>query len=260
MSKKDFNDLLEIIDILRSENGCPWDKEQTHESIKRALIEESYEVLDAIETKDIKALKEELGDVLLHVVFQSGIARDNNEFDINDVIDGISKKMIGRHPHVFKDKKELTAEDIVEGWDDTKKKEKGFITVTDEMNAVAKALPSIVRAQKIQKKASKVGFDFEKVEDAMDKIIEELNEIKDVYKSENLSRIEEEVGDLIFSAINIGRILKIDCDEALEKTTNKFVDRFSFVENAAISNKQNLSEMSLDEMDRLWEKIKSKKI
>lgn len=260
MSKKEFNDLLEIVDILRSENGCPWDKEQTHKSIKRALIEESYEVLDAIETEDMKALKEELGDVLLHVVFQSGIARDNNEFNISDVIEGISQKMIGRHPHVFKDKKEITTEDVLDSWDDTKKKEKGFITITDEMNAVAKALPAIVRAQKIQKKAARVNFDFEKVENAMDKVIEELNEIKDVYNSEKLSRIEEEVGDLIFSAINIGRMLNIDCDEALEKTTNKFIDRFSFVENAAISNNENLSEMSLEEMDRLWEKIKSKKI
>ena len=257
--KKDFNDLIEIIKILRSPQGCPWDREQTHKSMQRQLVEECYEVLDAINEEDMSALKEELGDILLHVVFHSLIAKENNEFDISDVIDGICQKMIGRHPHVFDVKKDITSDEVLDSWDERKKKEKGFETVTDEMNAVARALPALTRSAKIQKKASKVGFDFENVEQAMAKIEEELNEIKDVYKTGNLSRIEEEVGDLLFSAVNVGRFLKVDCEEALEKTTNKFVKRFSFIEEAAIAQNKNLDNMGLEEMDELWELVKQEK-
>lgn len=258
-NKKDFFDLLEIIDILRSPNGCPWDMEQTHQSIKRELLEESYEVLDAIESNDLYALEEEIGDVLLHVVFHSSIAKENAEFTIADVINGICNKMIGRHQHVFKDKRELTSKDVLISWDETKKKEKGFETVTDEMMAVAKALPALVKATKVQKKAARVGFDFSCVEDAMDKVIEELNEIKDVYNTEKLSRIEEEVGDLIFSVVNVARLLKIDSEKALESTIFKFINRFSFIEKTAILKGKDLTNMSLEELDMLWEEIKSKK-
>ena len=258
-NKYDFYDLLEIIDTLRGENGCPWDMAQTHDSIKRDLLEESYEVIDAIESDDIVGLEEELGDLLLHVVFHSSIGKQDGDFTINDVISGICTKMIFRHPHVFRDANAKTVNDVLESWDDTKKKEKGFNTTTDEMNAVAKALPGLIRAAKIQKRAARVGFDFEGVELAMDKVVEELNEIKDVYKLDKRSRIEEEVGDLIFSAVNVGRMLSVDCEEALEKTVSKFVDRFSFIEKTAISKGQNLKDLTLEEMDELWDEVKKLK-
>ena len=258
-NKYDFYDLIEIIDKLRGKDGCPWDKVQTHDSIKRDLLEECYEVIDAIEKEDMIGLEEELGDLLLHVIFHSSIGKEEGEFTINDVLTGICEKMIYRHPHVFKDLNNKTVEQVLESWDDTKKKEKGFETITDEMNAVAKALPSTIKAAKIQKKASKVGFDFENVEIAMEKVIEELNEIKDVYKLEKVSRIEDEVGDLLFSAVNVGRMLSVDCEEALEKTTSKFIKRFSFIESTALSKGKNLKDMTLEEMDKLWDEIKKSK-
>lgn len=258
-NKYDFYDLIDIIDTLRSPEGCPWDKVQTHDSIKRDLLEECYEVIDAIESEDMIGLEEELGDLMLHVVFHSSLGKEDGEFTINDVLSGICKKMIYRHPHVFKDSKVQTVEGVIESWDDTKKKEKGFDNITDEMNAVAKALPSLIRASKIQKKAAKVGFDFETVEIAMEKINEELNEIKDVYKSGKVLRIEEEVGDLLFSAVNVGRMLSVDCEYALEKTVSKFIARFSFIESTATSMGKNLKNMSLEEMDKLWDEIKKQK-
>ena len=258
-NKYDFQDLLEIIDKLRAPDGCPWDKVQTHDSIKRDLLEECYEVIDAIENNDIVNLEEELGDLLLHVVFHSSIGKEEGEFTIADVINGICTKMVYRHPHVFKDSIAETPDDVIKSWDETKKKEKGFDNITDEMKAVAKALPRLIRAAKIQKKAAKVGFDFENVEMAMEKVEEELNEIKDVYKLDKVSRIEEEVGDLIFSTVNVGRMLSVDCEEALEKTVSKFVERFSFIESTAISKNKSLKNMTLQEMDELWDEIKKQK-
>ncbi|MGL5575296.1 MAG: nucleoside triphosphate pyrophosphohydrolase [Sarcina sp.] len=249
-------DLIEIIDRLRAPNGCPWDMVQTHDSIKRDLLEECYEVIDAIENEDMIALEEELGDLMLHVIFHSSLGKEEGEFTINDVIDGICKKMISRHPHVFNDLKLGTAQEVIESWDDTKRKEKGLDNITDDMRTVAKALPALIRASKIQKKAAKVGFDFEDVEIAMQKVEEELNEIKDVYKLEKVLRIEEEVGDLLFSAVNVGRMLSVDCEEALEKTVFKFIDRFSFIEQTSISKGKNLKDMTLEEMDELWNEIK----
>ncbi|WP_297436530.1 nucleoside triphosphate pyrophosphohydrolase [uncultured Clostridium sp.] len=255
-AKYDFKDLLDIIDKLRSKEGCPWDMVQTHDSIKRDLLEEAYEVIDAIEKKDLFGLEEELGDILLHVVFHASIGKEDGEFNIDDVISGICKKMIFRHPHVFKDIKLDTASEVLENWDVVKKEEKGFETLTDEMKAVANALPSLVKAKKIQKKAARVGFDFENVGEAMKKVIEELNEIKNVYNSDKRSRIEEEVGDLIFSAVNVGRLLSVDCEEALEKTILKFITRFSKIENLAISKGRDLEQVSLAEMDEIWEESK----
>lgn len=253
----DFHDLIDIVAVLRGEGGCPWDKVQTHKTIKSDLIEECYEAADAIENDDIIGLEEELGDILLHVVFHSGIAHDDAEFEITDVIAGICKKMIYRHPHVFADEVANTKEDVLKSWDETKKSEKGFETLTQEMDAIAKALPALIRAKKVQKKAAKVNFDLASVEDAMNKVIEELNEIKDVYKSDKVSRIEEEVGDLVFSVVNVARMLNIDPEEALCKTVAKFVKRFSFIENSAIAKGMKLSEMTLEQMDELWEITKN---
>lgn len=255
-NKKDFNDLVEIVDTLRGENGCPWDMEQTHESIKNQLLEEAYELVDSINNDDIDGMIEELGDVLLHVVFHASIGKDDGYFNIYDVIGSICDKMIYRHPHVFGDLDVSNSSEVLDNWEELKKKEKHFETITDEMKAVAKALPALIRAHKVQKKAAKVGFDWEKVEEAALKVEEELKEVLDVYKSNNKEKIKDEVGDLIFACVNVARLLKIDEEEALNSTIKKFINRFSFIENEAIKNNKILSEMTLEEMDEIWNKAK----
>lgn len=257
-NKKDFNDLVEIIDKLRGEDGCPWDMEQTHESIKNQLLEEAYEVVDSINNDDIDGMIEELGDVLLHVVFHSSIGKDDGYFNINDVIESICNKMIYRHPHVFGDKDISNSDEVVDNWEELKREEKHFETITDEMNAVAKALPALIRAHKVQKKAANVGFDWDKVEEAALKVEEELKEVLDVYKSNNKEKIKGEVGDLIFACVNVARLLKVDEEEALNLTIKKFINRFSFIEQEAVRKGKNLTEMSLDEMDAIWNEAKNK--
>ena len=254
--KRGFDDLVNIIRILRAPNGCPWDREQNHESIKRELVEECYEVLDAIDKKDLKAMEEEIGDVLLHVVFHGLIAEENNEFDLTDITEGICNKMIFRHPHIFGDEIAKTSKDVIENWDEIKKEEKGYKTITDEINGVAVGLPSLIRARKIQKKAAKVGFDFENVDEAIKSLEEEIKEFKDVYKSKNVTRIEDELGDVIFSTVNVGRLLSLDCEEVLEKSIEKFIKRFSAIERKAIENGQQLKDLNIDEMNELWERVK----
>ncbi len=256
-NKKDFQDLLDIIETLRNPGGCPWDREQTHESLKSALLEECYEVIDAIENEDEDALIEELGDVLLQVVFHASIGKEDGYFDIMDVIGGISNKMINRHPHVFGNEEANTSEQVLVNWDEIKKEEKGIKTLTEEMQNIAKSLPATTRAYKVQKKAKKVGFDWDDVNCAMDKVKEELNEIKEVYNCEDKSIIEGEVGDLLFACINVARFLEIDGELALDKTIKKFINRFSYIENEAIKNNKNLKDMTLEEMDKLWEEAKT---
>ncbi|EOU1725153.1 MAG: nucleoside triphosphate pyrophosphohydrolase [Clostridium perfringens] len=256
-NKKDFQDLLDIIETLRNPGGCPWDREQTHESLKSALLEECYEVIDAIENEDEDALIEELGDVLLQVVFHASIGKEDGYFDIMDVIGGISNKMINRHPHVFGNEEANTSEQVLVNWDEIKKEEKGIKTLTEEMQNIAKSLPATTRAYKVQKKAKKVGFDWNDVNCAMDKVKEELNEIKDVYNCEDKSIIEGEVGDLLFACINVARFLEVDGELALDKTIKKFIKRFSYIENEAIKNNKNLKDMTLEEMDKLWEEAKT---
>ncbi|MBI5992238.1 nucleoside triphosphate pyrophosphohydrolase [Clostridium perfringens] len=256
-NKKDFQDLLDIIETLRNPGGCPWDREQTHESLKSALLEECYEVIDAIENEDEDDLIEELGDVLLQVVFHASIGKEDGYFDIMDVIGGISNKMINRHPHVFGNEKANTSEQVLVNWDEIKKEEKGIKTLTEEMQNIAKSLPATTRAYKVQKKAKKVGFDWDDVNCAMDKVKEELNEIKEVYNCEDKSIIEGEVGDLLFACINVARFLEVDGELALDKTIKKFIKRFSYIENEAIKNNKNLKDMTLEEMDKLWEEAKT---
>lgn len=256
-NKKDFQDLLDIIETLRNPGGCPWDREQTHESLKSALLEECYEVIDAIENEDEDALIEELGDVLLQVVFHASIGKEDGYFDIMYVIGGISNKMINRHPHVFGNEEANTSEQVLVNWDEIKKEEKGIKTLTEEMQNIAKSLPATTRAYKVQKKAKKVGFDWDDVNCAMDKVKEELNEIKEVYNCEDKSIIEGEVGDLLFACINVARFLEVDGELALDKTIKKFINRFSYIENEAIKNNKNLKDMTLEEMDKLWEEAKT---
>ena len=211
-------------------NGCPWDREQTHESIKNNLLEECYEVVEAIDEDDIDSLIEELGDVLLHVVFHATIGKEDGYFNINDIIESASKKMIYRHPHVFKDDNVETSEEVLVNWEELKKKEKEYKTISDEIDGIAKTLPALTKAHKVQKKVAKVGFDFEDVNEAATKVEEELKEVLDVYKSNNREKIINEVGDLIFACVNVSRMLSVDEEEALNASIKKFSKRFSFIE------------------------------
>lgn len=254
----DFNDLVEIMDELRGPDGCPWDREQTHESLKRYLIEECYEVLEAIDVQNDDMLIEELGDVLLQVVFHSQIGKEEGFFGINDVIHGICNKLITRHPHVFAQVKVNDSNDVLKNWDEIKKEEQGLKTHADALRHVPKQLPALLRADKVQRKAAKVGFDWDKVEDAMNKVCEELNEIKGVYKSDNQAKIVEEVGDLIFSTVNVARFLDIDPEIALNITIDKFIRRFEYIETKAIAKGYRLEELDLKAMDQLWEEAKNK--
>lgn len=255
-NKKDIYDLMSLVETLRSEDGCPWDREQTHESIKDAVIEESYEVKDAIEKEDDDALVEELGDVLFQVVFHATIGKEDEYFDLNDIIEGVYNKMVYRHPHVFGDATVTSSNDVLVEWDKLKNKEKEFKSTTDELNGVAKALPSLIRAQKVQKKASKVGFDWDNIEGALNKVEEELNEVKEVYNSGNVARILDETGDLFFACVNVARFLGVDSENAVNGAIDKFIRRFSLMEKSATDEGLKLSEMSLEDMDRLWEKVK----
>ncbi|MCY6485711.1 nucleoside triphosphate pyrophosphohydrolase [Clostridium aestuarii] len=252
----DFQDLLDIMNTLRSENGCPWDREQTHKSLKRCLIEECYEVLEAIDEMNYDKITEELGDVLLQVVFHAQIGKEENHFNINDVIKRICNKLIERHPHVFAKMNVSNAKEVLVNWDKIKKKEKGFKTYTDELKHVAKNLPALIRADKVQNKAAKVGFDWDDVMPAINKVLEEADEVKEVYKSQNKEKIIEEVGDLIFSTVNIARLLDIDPEHALNYTIDKFIRRFQYIERKGSEKGKNLKQMSLKEMDELWEKSK----
>ena len=255
--KYDLKDLLDVMEKLRSQEGCPWDKEQSHESLKKYLIEESYEVLEAINKKDDVELTEELGDVLFQIVFHSQIGKEEGFFNINDVINGVCDKMIKRHPHVFGDIEVNNSEEVLTNWDALKKKEQGLKTHTDELRHVAQTLPALMRAAKVQKKAAKVGFDWDKVECALDKVLEEYYEVKDVYKSKERVKIVEEIGDLIFACVNVARFLDIDPEFALNYTIEKFITRFAYIEKGAREKGLDMEDMTLNEMDELWEKAKN---
>lgn len=256
-NKKDFNDLLEIVEILRGENGCPWDREQTHKSLEKALIEESYEVIDAIDRDDDNGLVEELGDVLLQVVFHASIGKDDGYFDINEIISGICHKMISRHPHVFGKSDNInTSKDVLVKWDELKKEEKGYDTLWEEMTGITKGLPSLLRAHKVQNKAKKAGFDFEDIISAIDKLKEEIQEVIDVYNMKNMDKIKDEVGDLLFSCVNVARLLNIDEELALNSTIDKFIKRFSYIEKSIKDKGLDFQNANLDEMNKLWEESK----
>ncbi len=254
----DFQDLIEIINTLRAENGCSWDRQQTHETLKKCLVEECYEVLEAIDEKDEDKIIEELGDVLLQVIFHAQIGKEQGYFNINDVIKGVTDKMINRHPHIFTNIERKSTKQVLESWEKIKAYEKGFKSYTDTLRHVPKNLPGLMRAYKIQEKASKVGFDFDSVESAMEKVLEELQEVKDVYKGKNRAKILEEVGDLVFTTVNIARILDIDPEFAVNYTIDKFINRFAYIEENASRRNLELKDMPLAEMDTLWNESKSK--
>ena len=252
------NNLVEIMEILRSEDGCPWDREQTHDSIKPNLIEESYEVLEAIELKDDVLLEEELGDLLLQVVFHSQIASERQAFNFREVIDSICRKLVYRHPHVFEKTKVDNYKEALSTWEAQKEREKQISSTTESMLIVPKGLPALMRADKLQKKAADVGFDWDHIKGVIKKLHEELGEVLEAYYLEDPEKIKEEIGDLIFATVNLSRFLGVNPEDALNLTSNKFIDRFKDVENMAKAEKKNLKEMTLEEMDILWEKAKTK--
>ncbi len=258
MQKKrySYEDLLEIMKLLRSPGGCPWDREQDHESLKKYLIEETYEVLEAIDLNNPEKLCEELGDVLLQVVFHARVSEENGRFSMEDVIHSVSSKMVSRHRHVFGHEQAETAEDVVNLWEDIKKEEKGAKTQTLILKDVPSILPALMRSYKVQEKAAKVGFDWDHVDDAWKKVIEETGELREAYKSGDAGKAEEELGDLLFAVVNVARFLKIQPELALTGTINKFIKRFEYIETKSSEMGRELSGMTLQEMDALWEESK----
>ncbi len=253
---KSFDDLVDIMEGLRSDNGCPWDKEQTRESLKPYLLEETYEVLDAIEKDDLELIVEELGDLLLQVVFHAQIAKEDGEFDINDVITSIVRKLIIRHPHVFGDVKATSESGALKSWEASKRKHKGIDTYTQTLTDIPDILPALMRAYKVQQKAALAGFDWDNVDDAFSKVYEEAEEVKQVYKTGEKAIIEGEIGDLLFSVVNVSRFLKVQPELALRVTIEKFIKRFRYIEETALQSGKKLDKMSLQEMDKLWNEAK----
>ncbi len=251
-----FSQLLDIIKVLRSDNGCPWDREQTHDSIKNDTLEEVYELIDAINNKDDENIIEELGDLLLHVVFHSQIGADEGRFTNEDVLESIITKMIRRHPHVFATEVANNSDEVLKQWDEIKKVEKNHKTHTQVLRSVPKAMPALMRASKVGKKASKVGFDFENKKQLIDKLQEELDETKKALKTGDLVHLQEEIGDLLFQIVNISRFFEINPENALTNATEKFINRFEGIEKLTLVDGLNLSDLTLEQMDGYWNIVK----
>ena len=249
-----YEDLLEIIRLLRSEDGCPWDKAQTHQSIRRGLLEEAYEAAEAIDNDDPVLLKEELGDVLMQVVFHADIESDAGRFTIDDVCDGVVKKLLFRHPHVFGSECEDSPESVPVSWDKLKRQEKGQKTVADSMDSVARSLPGLWRAEKLQNKAASAGFEWPDVQGALDKLEEEVGELRRAV--EEGGDVPEELGDVLFAAVKVGRFCACDPEDAVNGACEKFIRRFRAVENGAAAQGREVSQLSLEEMTALWNEAK----
>jgi tetrapyrrole methylase family protein / MazG family protein len=254
---KTFSKLREIIAVLRGPNGCPWDKEQTHESLKKYLIEETYEVIEAIDSDDIDHLIEELGDVLLQVMLHAQIGEDEGYFAIEDVIEVLSEKMIRRHPHVFGDREVEDSSEVLRNWQEIKKQEKGETEVS-LLDGISKSVPNLLRAYEIQKKAAKVGFDWQEITPALEKVKEELEEFENEIKTESLLNAKKEFGDILFAFVNVARFLDIHPEEALFETNEKFIRRFKFIEEKVKNSTKPMEDHSLEELDRFWDEAKSK--
>lgn len=255
--KKSLQQLVSIIESLRSPKGCPWDREQTMETLKTYLIEEVYEIIEAIEGDDLDALKEELGDLLFHIVFLSRIAEEQGAFNISDVIDRVSRKMITRHPHVFGEKKVSSSKEVEKSWSDLKEKEKYHRSSV--LNGIPQHLPALLRAYRITERANRAGFDWEKAEDAYKKLDEEINELNQALSQGNCRKVEDEMGDVLFVLVNVARLIGINPEESLRKTTEKFIKRFQYVEENLGRSRRSLRETPVDEIHRLWAHSKGKK-
>ena len=252
-----IDDLRAIMKILRSENGCPWDREQDHKSIRMDVLEEAYEVAEAIDSENGELLKEELGDLLLQIVFHSELESEQDNYDFDDVCDGICKKLIYRHPHVFGDLKVNTTSDVLKNWDVLKSKSKNEETAADRLRSVPKLLPALMRGEKVGKRAANAGFDFTSTEEVIERLKSEINELEEVISDGNDIKIEEELGDILFSCTNLSRFLKKDSEKALTFAINKFIIRFDGVETLIREDGKRLENLSQEELNDYWEKIKS---
>lgn len=251
-----ITDLQEIVKLLRSPGGCPWDREQNHTSIRNDFLEEAYEAVEAIDLLDMPLLREELGDVLLQVVFHCTLAEEEQAFDFGAVCDEICKKLIIRHPHVFGDVKADDTDAVLKNWDAIKKETKGQETYADTLNSVAKSLPALVYAQKVGKRAARAGMDFATADDAFDCVRAERSELQAAIAAGDADMMEEELGDLLFSCVNTARHLGIDAEQALTRATNKFINRFAATEQLVTAAGKNMPELTIDELDVYWEDAK----
>ena len=251
-----IEDLLKIMEILRGPGGCPWDAEQTHESIKTGFIEETYEVIEAINKKDNDLLQEELGDVLLQVVFHAEIEKEKGVFDFGDVTDGVCKKLIERHPHVFGEVKVSSTDEVLSNWDDIERKSKGQNTQGSSMLKVPKELPALMRAQKLQSKAKKAGFDWDDMSGALDALESEIKELKSAIAEKNSDSMEDEFGDVLFSCVNVARFIDVDAEQSLSRANDKFMSRYLVVEKLATERGIDMKNTPIEELDKLWDEAK----
>ena len=247
-----FAKLVEILERLRAPGGCPWDREQTFESLRPYILEETYEILESIDEKRYAQLREELGDALLHVVFLAQVARDSGLFNIIEVLNGINQKLVRRHPHVFGEIKVDSVQQVKSNWESIKLGE----SEKRVLSGVPKTLPSLLRAHRVQEKAAGVGFDWEKAEDVLAKVKEEIDELAAARSSGNAAKIQEEFGDLLFALVNLARFWDVTPEEALRQTVEKFIWRFSYIEDALKAQGKDIHKATLAEMDALWEKAK----
>ena len=255
MQKRSFDELVTLMKRLRAPGGCPWDREQTMKDLRAYIVEETYEVVDAINSEDMPGLREELGDFLLQAVFLAEIAEEEGHFDIYDAVGAIHHKLVSRHPHVFGDVKADTADEVLVNWEKLKGEERKH---KDEgiLSGVPKSLPALLKAMRLTEKAANVGFDWEKTEDIFEKIDEEIGELKDAIRSEDRSEIEHEVGDLLFTVCNIARRLGIQPEEALQATNQRFTNRFEYIERALRAEDKTFADVDLATMDELWNEAK----
>lgn len=256
LEKDDYSvdDLITVVEVLRSEEGCPWDREQDHKSIRKDFIEETYEVIEAIDTENPELLREELGDVLLQVAFHTQIEREEGRFELKDVANDVCAKLIHRHPHVFGNVEADTSEKVLANWEKIKSEEKDRRTVTDKLRAIPPMLPALMRAEKVGKKAS--CFDFSDADSVMLKVKEELLELEEAVAEGIHSDIEEEMGDLLLTLTSLCRKLKVEPELALSKATNKFIDRFEAVENTVISKGYDINQLTMEQLDAIWDENK----
>jgi len=254
-----FDRLINIMSRLRGDGGCPWDREQTHESLKPYLIEEAYETLEAIDAGDDDNFKEELGDLLLQIVFHAQMASEEKRFTIDDVAENICEKLVRRHPHVFGDVKADTAGEVLKNWEQIKKSEKPDEPGRSALDGVPLSMPSLLRAWRVQGRAKSAGFDFKNVVEAFGKVDEELGEAHHCMENKNRECFEEEVGDLLFSLVNVCRFMKVNPEEALNRSTNKFIGRFKYIEEKLADHDKKPEETPSDEMDAMWEEAKRRR-
>ena len=254
--KYDLADFIRIIDVLRSPGGCPWDIKQTHESLKRNAVEEAWEVCDAIDEGSTEHLREELGDLLMQVIFHASIEKEKGGFDLDDVSDEAVKKLVHRHPHVFADTKADTPEEVLANWDAIKRADRGQKSAASAMDGIPKGLPGLMRSEKIQNKAAKLGFDWPNVTGALDKLREEVGELQEGIDANDLENIKEELGDVLFSAVNVARFYKLDSEEIMRAACEKFIRRFRFMEEKAAERGLELTELSLGQQEEIYQQAR----